>query len=560
MIYDNNLINTIKKTREIIIKKYNCTISEFNLIILKKLLYNINCHIVSVFKDYMIYDYIDEYLRRFYLLNESIQRLPKFSKYYKNYIDFFCKPMIKNLKLNEILQEHFEKKAEYYYKKNYGADKLEEAIKGCNSSNNEEEEENKIKVGTIFSNSIKKNIDNGTILTNTNNTTINLLSNEDTIELYTNNEEQSNDNTIRDIINEIYNKNDFFQRKKDSFRKLFQLLKNNKYKKNCNYKKLNIETIHNIVKKNSLSNLNLNEIVKKNKNIYPSINNYLCKKTAKSTSKSKSHSKSKSNIISNKSLSKSKNNNRLPIKNNKTRNIDSNTILKKNKTTINNHSKRKNINIYSTNSIHSITKSKEDLKLLKTQNLNKLLNNLYLSYNHASFDNNSKKILITEQTLNKRKSPNNNNIKPVTKIQKTLKFNNYFISKSRNNNNGYMSQQLLNLLTDSNHNYLRKKNYTNSNLNINSNNHKNSLNKNKHLKESLNKKISHNENVSMNIRNNLKYLSNINYKSIIPSFSQVNEKLITSYQSKNTNKLIRKNRPFSNVLKKYKSKSKSKEK
>ena len=64
----------------------------------------------------------------------------------------------------------------------------------------------------------------------------------------------------------------------------------------------------------------------------------------------------------------------------------------------------------------------------------------------------------------------------------------------------------------------------------------------------------------MNIRNNLKYLSNINYKSIIPSFSQVNEKLITSYHSKNSNKFIRKNRPFSNVLKKYKSKSKSKEK
>ena len=558
MIYENHLLNTIKKTREKINKKYNCTISQFNSIILKKLLYNINCHIVSVFKDYMIYDYIDEYLRRFYLLNESSQRLPKFSQYYKNYIDFFCKPMIKNLKLNEILQEHFEKKAEYYYKKNYGADKLEEAIKGCNSSNNEEEEDNKIKVGTIFSNSIKKNIDNGTILTNTNNTTINLLSNEDTIELYTNNEEKSNDNTVRDIINEIYYKKDFFQRKKDSFRKLFQLLKNNK-KKSCNYKKLKIETIHNIVKKNSLSNLNLNDIFKKNKNIYPSINNYLCKKIEKSNSKSKSHSRSKSNIISNKSLSKSKNKNKLPVKNNKTRNLNSNTNLKKNKTTINNNSKRKNLNIYSTNSIHSITKSKEDLKLLKTQNLNKLLNNLYLSYNHASFDNNSKKILNTEHNLNKRKSPNNN-IKPVTKIQKHLKFNNYFISKSRNNNNGYMSQQILNLLTDSNHNYLRKKNYTNSNLNINSNNHKNSLNKNKHLKDYLNKKISHNENVSMNIRNNLKYLSNINYKSIIPSFSQVNEKLITSYQSKNSNKLIRKNRPFSNVLKKYKSKSKSKEK
>jgi len=565
MIYENNLINTIKKARQNINKKYNCTISQFNSIILKNLIYNINCHIVSVFKDYMIYDYIDEYLRRFYLINESNQRIPKFSQYYKNYIDFFCKPIIKNLKLNEILLDYFEKKAEYYYKKNYGADKLEEAIKGCeNSSNNEDEEDNKIKVGIIFSNSIKKNIDNGTILTNTNNTTINLLSNEDTIELYTNNEEKSNDNTVRDIINEIYYKKHFFQRKKDSFRKLFQLLKNNKYKRSCNYKKLNIEKIHNIVKKNSLSNLNLNEIFKKNKNIYPSINNYLCKKTEKSTSKSKSHSKSKSIIIiTNKSLSKSKNKNKLPIKNNKTRNINSNNNLKKNKTTINNHSKRKNINIYSTNSIHSITKSKEDFKLLKTQKLNKIINNLHLSYNHASFDNNSKKILITDHNLNKRKSPKNN-IKPVTKIQKNLKYNNYFISKSRNNNNnGYMSQQILNLLTDSNKNYLRKKNYTNSNLNINinSNNHYNSLNKNKHLKEYLNKKISHNENVSMNIRNNLKYLrKNINYKSIIPSFSQVNEKLITSYHAKNSNKLIKNNRPFSNVLKKYNSKSKSKEK
>ena len=565
MIYENNLINTIKKARQNINKKYNCTISQFNSIILKNLIYNINCHIVSVFKDYMIYDYIDEYLRRFYLINESNQRIPKFSQYYKNYIEFFCKPIIKNLKLNEILLDYFEKKAEYYYKKNYGADKLEEAIKGCeNSSNNEDEEDNKIKVGIIFSNSIKKNIDNGTILTNTNNTTINLLSNEDTIELYTNNEEKSNDNTVRDIINEIYYKKQFFQRKKDSFRKLFQLLKNNKYKRSCNYKKLNIEKIHNIVKKNSLSNLNLNEIFKKNKNIYPSINNYLCKKTEKSTSKSKSHSKSKSIIIiSNKSLSKSKNKNKLPIKNNKTRNINSNNNLKKNKTTINNHSKRKNINIYSTNSIHSITKSKEDFKLLKTQKLNKIINNLHLSYNHASFDNNSKKILITDHNLNKRKSPKNN-IKPVTKIQKNLKYNNYFISKSRNNNNnGYMSQQILNLLTDSNKNYLRKKNYTNSNLNINinSNNHYNSLNKNKHLKEYLNKKISHNENVSMNIRNNLKYLrKNINYKSIIPSFSQVNEKLITSYHAKNSNKLIKNNRPFSNVLKKYNSKSKSKEK
>lgn len=109
--------------------------------------------------------------------------------------------------MNDILQDYGEKRAELFYKQNYGQDKLDEAIKEYNSF--EESEENKIEVGTIFSNSIKNNIDNGTILittSNTNNTTINLCPNEETIELYSNKEEKSNDNTVRDIIDEIYNK------------------------------------------------------------------------------------------------------------------------------------------------------------------------------------------------------------------------------------------------------------------------------------------------------------------------------------------------------------------
>ena len=124
-----------------------------------------------------------------------------------------------------------------------------------------------------------------------------------------------------------------------------------------------------------------------------------------------------------------------------------------------------------------------------------------------------------------------------------------------------MSQQIFNFLNDGSHNNLRKKNQTNSNLNLNNNNK--NIHKAKNLKEYLNKKINHNENVSMNIRNNLNHLSrNSNFRSIIPSFSQINDKLITSYHSKNsiTNKLTKKNRPFSNILKKNKIKSKSKEK
>ena len=50
-----------------------------------------NCHLVAVFKDYLISDYIDEFLRRYYLNKEIKERLPKFEGNYKNYLTFFCK-------------------------------------------------------------------------------------------------------------------------------------------------------------------------------------------------------------------------------------------------------------------------------------------------------------------------------------------------------------------------------------------------------------------------------------------------------------------------------------
>ena len=79
------------------------------------LLFNKNTHLVSTFKDYMIYDYIDEFFKRFYTYIETFERLPKFALFYKNYLKFFCQPCFSNFNFNSLIQKNREKKAEIFY-------------------------------------------------------------------------------------------------------------------------------------------------------------------------------------------------------------------------------------------------------------------------------------------------------------------------------------------------------------------------------------------------------------------------------------------------------------
>ena len=93
-------------------KKYYNDITD-NLICSK------SCHLVSCLKESMIYDFIDEFLKRYYTKNESRDRIPKFVNYYKNYLKFFCRPIFRDLELNDIIQSYGEKCAEIYYNDNY---------------------------------------------------------------------------------------------------------------------------------------------------------------------------------------------------------------------------------------------------------------------------------------------------------------------------------------------------------------------------------------------------------------------------------------------------------
>ena len=190
-------------------KQYNCTKKSYEKCIITLLLNNASCHLVSIFKEKMLTDFVDEFLRRKYSKKEGKERIPKFAVYYKNYLQFFCKPTFTDFVINDIINDYGEKKAELYYKNNYqgGKSKENEDLGFEESNSDDDSENNKFKVGAngeIFDESIKDNIDNVTIMTtinNSKNNTINLNLNNEKIEVFSENKcDKSNDTTLHELM------------------------------------------------------------------------------------------------------------------------------------------------------------------------------------------------------------------------------------------------------------------------------------------------------------------------------------------------------------------------
>ena len=237
-----------------LIKKYNYTPNKYNLLCVYNLLNNTYCRLVSEFKEKMILDYVDEFLKRNYTKKETKERIPKLYLYYKHYSIFFGQPFFKNFKFNKLIQKNGEKKARIYYKNHYqngeSKDEGNENLGFAQSeSGNEGEKDNSTKlnmnkkrnISHIFDKSIKENIDNVTVMTTINsieNNTINLKLNNEKVEIFSENKaDKSNDTTLGEIINYINN----------------QDLEEKKQKNKIN-KKRNIsigENIKNLLNKNS---------------------------------------------------------------------------------------------------------------------------------------------------------------------------------------------------------------------------------------------------------------------------------------------------------------------
>ena len=180
------------------LQKHNSDIEKNNIIIVNNLIKCKSSHFLAVFKDYLIIDYVEEFLRRIYFLNESIQRMPKLYNYYRNYLTFFCKPTFIDQFSNEKIKNYGDLNAECFYKNNInrkrhmnnGKKILDKNIimRDRNNKNNEINNNNEL-IKTIFTKSIKNSIDN----INIEDSTIN------------NKKKGKNNNDI--ISDDMYNKN-----------------------------------------------------------------------------------------------------------------------------------------------------------------------------------------------------------------------------------------------------------------------------------------------------------------------------------------------------------------
>ena len=146
------------------LQQHNSTPKYKNTLIISNLINCRSSHFLAIFKDYLITDYVEEFLRRTYSLNESIERIPKLYNYYKNYLQFFCKPTFIDAYSNIIIKNFGDFHAENFYKNNI--EKKNHKNKGLDDNNNNSfsneiiNNKNGELIKTIFTKSIKNSIDN----------------------------------------------------------------------------------------------------------------------------------------------------------------------------------------------------------------------------------------------------------------------------------------------------------------------------------------------------------------------------------------------------------------
>ena len=134
LIFSNN--NTSKKDKNSLylmqyqkyfmkklVIKYNILPNEYNLMKLENFIEAKYCHSLARFKELLLFNYDEEFLKRFYTRREALKKIPLFSDFYKSYLKFFCFPTLAELKLNELIEDMVENKAKAFYNENYSNEK-----------------------------------------------------------------------------------------------------------------------------------------------------------------------------------------------------------------------------------------------------------------------------------------------------------------------------------------------------------------------------------------------------------------------------------------------------
>ena len=588
------------------LQKYNSNPEQKNIMIINDIIETKTNHFLAVFKDFLITDYVDEFLKRYFTFDECEELIPKFFLYYKNYLKFFCRGFFIDFKANKIIQDNGEFQAELYYNNNYGGkDKgkgkkvNEEKIsrysgdESKSKSKSETTQENKNnntniskinKIKLIFSKSIrnklggsessriqeKKELSN--IFYKNKNETITL---NDETKVYNEDNMFTNENSLINLLNILINKK--LKRKKNNENKI---AKNNINEKNI------VNIYKNLLSQSPIKSARYQNYIK----------NGIYNKTSKKISSIKIFNKNIPIILKNKNhnlsnemktpfLEKTK----MASRNNHSRNSRTNfssrannstNIFVRNSKSKKSHKKRKNNSksILTRLNMGSLGYKKSNKSKYSTFNKNiinkKRKKSIYTGYYFKNMSNNSssssrnlKKNFICSFHSNNNNN-NNNNPKVNNKIKnyQYMTFKNKTINKHKIQNKIYKSKQNWSL---SNSNSI----YNNFHININNNimllNNNNSnikhfiSNKNNMKSSSKNKKNNNNTNMTnnFNYKRNNKNINSRNENNVdINKYKTEIKNIQVNLKKKNSNY----NKNICSSFKKFmaleKSKSKNKDK
>ena len=552
-----NKINIIKIINNQL-QKHNSTPSQKNIMIINDIIETKTNHFLAIFKDFLITDYVDEFLKRYFTFDECEELIPKFYLYYKNYLKFFCRGFFIDFKANKIVQDNGEFQAELYYNNNYGTKNTRKGKKenidneiqnssensksdsGYENKNNTNNISNINKIKTIFSQSIraklgkiesskkeeKKELSN--IFYKNKNETITL---NDETKIYNDDNIYTNENSLINLLNSLINKKISRKKLKES-----KIIKNN----------INDKNIVNIYK-----NL-LNQSPIKSARYHNYIKNGIYNKTSKKVSSIKIFNKNIPIILKNKNHNLS-NDMKTPFlektkilsRNNQSRNSRTNFSSRVNNST--------NIFIKNSKSKKSHKKRKNNSKSILTR-LNKgnfvsskSNKNTYSTFNKNIRRAKRKKSIYTGFYF-KNMSNNSSNSSKELKANFILSFQ----SNRENNNNNKMNKI-------KNYQYMTFKNKS-----LNKNKLQNKIFKHKQ-NWSLSNSNSIYNNFHININNNIMLLNNnnnikhyISNKNNVKSFSkQKKNSIINNMNTKRNNQNI-KSRNENNIdLNKYKTEMKN---
>lgn len=107
------ILNDIEKRCREYLLYYNCDITQYNIKVINDIISDQNKHIVSMFKNYLLWDDTSEYLKRYYYINEIKFRLKPIASYYISYT-YFSPVYYCNLEIIKILLKNVKRKNNYY--------------------------------------------------------------------------------------------------------------------------------------------------------------------------------------------------------------------------------------------------------------------------------------------------------------------------------------------------------------------------------------------------------------------------------------------------------------